>query len=102
MKNLICVITFLIMGILSGCLSQVASFRDHINGWIGGSMDEYIEIGKMPHIDRSGYVGVEGVTRLDNGNMLYEIPFPECPAFFEVNPRGIIVAITTEGDRDCY
>lgn len=94
--------SFLFSILLIGCVSQIAPFKDHLKSWVGASIDEYIEVKKLPHMSRTDYVGQERVTKLDNGNMIYEFPYPKCPAFFEVNYSGVIVAAYSENDQDCY
>ena len=88
--------------VLSGCISQIASFDDHIKGWVGRPISEYIKVKEIGNVDRSNYVGTERITEHENGNLLYEIPYKYCPVFFEVDKNGIIVQITTEDDKDCY
>jgi hypothetical protein len=88
--------------IVSGCISQIASFKDHKESWKGQPIAHIFEARALPHTDRSDFKGMERTTKLENGNLLYEIPYRYCPVFFEVDSNGIIVDITTEGNEDCY
>lgn len=87
---------------LSGCISQIVPFKQHIESLKGYPIADFIEVRKLPSADRSSYKGTERVSKLTNGNLLYEFPYRLCPVFFEVNSEGIIVEITTEDGRDCY
>jgi len=91
-----------ILFVLSGCVSQIVPFKQHIESWKGQTINDFIEAGKLGNIDRSHYEGVERTISLESGNLLYEFPYPKCPVFFEVDDKGIIVNITTPEGRDCY
>jgi hypothetical protein len=99
MRKILVVICF---SLLSACISQIAPFESHIKGMQGGKIEEVIRIRNLPHASRANYKGIEQITQLNNGNKLYEFPYPECPVFFEVNPQGIIVKISTENNKPCY
>lgn len=88
--------------ILIGCVSQIAPFKDSMSFWKGREISEYIKVSQSPHANESQYVGARRISKLDNGNKVYEFPYPKCPVFFEVDSKGIIVDITTEGNKDCY
>ncbi|MGB2741704.1 MAG: hypothetical protein WBC60_14245 [Cognaticolwellia sp.] len=86
----------------AGCVSQIVPFKQHIKSWVGQPITGFIEAGKLGNVNRSDYKGTERTMKLESGNLLYEFPYPKCPVFFEVDSKGIIVDITTEGDKDCY
>jgi hypothetical protein len=87
---------------LTACVSQVVPFEEHINGWLGGKIEQFIEVRNLPHVSRENSKGTEQITQLENGNKLYEFPYRICPVFFEVNFQGVIVNITTENNKACY
>ncbi|ARN72656.1 hypothetical protein [Oceanicoccus sagamiensis] len=97
-------LVILILCVLSvaGCVSQVVSFKDYVEGWKGEDISKYIEVRERPHLDRSKYKGEENVENLSNGNKVYQFPYPKCPVYFEVNSNGVIIDITTPDGKDCY
>ncbi len=88
--------------VLTGCISQVVSFRDHIKSWKGQPISEFIEASKLGNVDRSQYKGTERISKQKSGHLIYEFPYQYCPVFFEVDSKGIIVDITTKDNKDCY
>jgi hypothetical protein len=88
--------------ILSGCISQIASFEDHIKGWIGRPISEYIKVSEIGNVDRSSYPGTKRVSVLENGYKQYEFPYRLCPVYFIVNSKGIIETIKTDNNKECY
>lgn len=87
---------------LSGCISQIVPFKQHVESLKGHPIADFIKAGQLGNVDRSSYKGTERVSKLTNGHLLYEFPYRLCPVFFEVNSEGIIVDITTEDGQDCY
>jgi len=88
--------------VLMGCISQVATFKDHIASWVGHPISEYLEADALPHTSEENYVGTRQIIRLESGNIMYEFPYRKCPVYFEVDSRGIIVEISTEENKACY
>jgi hypothetical protein len=98
-KILVSIITTFIM---TACVSQVVPFEEHVDSWVGGKIEQLIEVRNLPHLSREKYKGTEQITQLENGNKLYVFPYRICPVFFEVNSQGVIVNITTENNKACY
>ena len=86
----------------SSCISKIASFKSFTTSWVGHPNSEYLEARALPHMSRKGHKGTERIMQLENGNLLYEMPYRKCPVFFEVDTQGIIIVITTKGDMDCW
>ena len=88
--------------LLQGCLSQIASFEESTNKWIGRPLSDLKEVLARPtsYVSRTGWK--EKTYRLDNGNLAYVEPDGrDCFIHWEVNPEGIIIGYKTEGKR-CY
>lgn len=96
------IVMWSLLFLFCGCVSQIVPFKQHIQSWKGEPMVDLIKTRALPHSDRSNYKGTERITKLESGNLIYEIPYRYCPVFFEVDTKGIIVDISTEGDMDCY
>lgn len=89
------------IALITGCVSQVVTFKEHINSWVGRPIHDYIEVRNKGNVDRAGYKGTQRVFKNKSENFVYEFPYALCSVFFEVNNSSIIVTVYTEGNKDC-
>lgn len=95
------VLLLLIVMLFYGCLcSQIASFEEYTNGWIGQPVKDLREVILRPTSYASRIGWKETTYDLNNGNWVYVQPDRKgCLIHWEINPRGIIVGYKTEGER---
>lgn len=95
-----CFVMFVILS--HGCLSQIASLEEFVEGWKGRPLSELKEMLSRPESYPSRIGWKEKTYTLGSGNLVYIEPVrPDCYIHWEVNRQGIIVNYKTEGSR-CY
>jgi hypothetical protein len=85
--------------VINGCISQIVSIDDYTKNWVGRPIEDLKKIISRPGSYASRIDWKEKTYSLDNGNWVYVEPDSKnCFILWEVNPKGIIVSYTLEGN----
>lgn len=83
-----------------GCVSQIPSFNEFVNGWVGKSISDLMVAKQRPGSFASRTGWKDRRYELENGNWVYVSPDSEgCIVHWEINSKGTIVGYKVEGNR---